>query len=457
MINCRITSLVVLFLAYVAFGYAFQPNALVRSASRLAMSIPDPLDTLTSGLASLCRIPNGVTVKDDALDLPSSIQLQRLYDIENSADCRRVREKITEYDAVVDLVVPASPNSRCFLDPQSPYKVPANTIIPRLVVKESGKEKVLEGAEDIISYLDQSYSSRSKDDKPMDTKEQIVALVQQVGNYVATLLRTGRGQQVSPCAAASNSLVPRPKQPLRLYSYEGNQFCRLVREVLTELDLPYELRSAGKGSPRRAELAQVSGGSTQCPFLVDPNTNTQMPESADIIRYLYQQYALWTPPNEILQWASDAIIPAARPLFALLAPLQARASIDDNSDYEERIAAAWSQVQSQVQSAPVVVYTYDWSPFSFETKALLDNLNVTYTEVSLGAEWIPGLIQEGGSEIRAAFLDKTGQSSLPHIFIGGQSIGGLFSGTPGLLSLLEQGKLLSMIDAAKKSPSLTRP
>jgi hypothetical protein len=42
----------------------------------------------------------------------------------------------------------------------------------------------------------------------------------------------------------------------------------------------------------------------------------------------------------------------------------------------------------------------------------------------------------------------TGQSSLPHIFIGGKSIGGLFSGTPGLVSALEQGKLLNMVTEA---------
>ena len=39
-----------------------------------------------------------------------------------------------------------------------------------------------------------------------------------------------------------------PPSPLRLYSYDGNQFCRLVREVLCECDLPYELRSTGKAA-----------------------------------------------------------------------------------------------------------------------------------------------------------------------------------------------------------------
>ena len=50
-----------------------------------------------------------------------------------------------------------------------------------------------------------------------------------------------------------------------------------------KLDITYELRSAGKGSPRREELAKLTGGSSQCPYLIDPNTDIQMPESKDIV------------------------------------------------------------------------------------------------------------------------------------------------------------------------------
>ena len=76
---------------------------------------------------------------------------------------------------------------------------------------------------------------------------------------------------------------------LVLYNYEGNQFCRLVREALCELDIAYEMRSTGKGSPRREELRGLSG-KTFAPFLVDPNTGTQMGESADIVEYLWTTY-----------------------------------------------------------------------------------------------------------------------------------------------------------------------
>ena len=76
---------------------------------------------------------------------------------------------------------------------------------------------------------------------------------------------------------------------LTLYSYDGNQFTRLVREVLVELDLPYELRSTGKGSPRRDEL-RVLSGKTTAPFLVDQTAGVKMPDSADIVAYLYESY-----------------------------------------------------------------------------------------------------------------------------------------------------------------------
>ncbi|OEU15699.1 hypothetical protein FRACYDRAFT_144870, partial [Fragilariopsis cylindrus CCMP1102] len=80
--------------------------------------------------------------------------------------------------------------------------------------------------------------------------------------------------------------------------------------------------------------------------------------------------------------------------------------------------------KTEVDTDPVVVYTYELSPFSSETKDLLDRLDVDYKEISLGKEWIPGLISENGPIKRAALLKMTGQSSLPHVFIGGKPIGG---------------------------------
>ena len=70
----------------------------------------------------------------------------------------------------------------------------------------------------------------------------------------------------------------------------------------------------------------------------------------------------------------------------------------------------------------------------------------TYKKIELGLEWF--LLGKEESTIRAELLAMTGQSSLPHIFVGGKHVGGLFWGTddggPGIAALQEAGKLKNM-------------
>jgi len=419
------------------------------------MSVPDSFDTLTSGLASIARLPFGVTVSSDAQRLQGSaadadLAIATLYDVENDPECRSVRERISELDLIVQTVVPAAPNSRVFVDPSCDYALPEGSEIPRLVL---GSGEAVAGSEDILAYLDDTFASvdggASSSDDEGDAKQQLMDAVFKAAAFLPSLLRAGRGERVCSAASATSSLqVPRPTKPLVLYSYEGNQFCRLVREVLTELDLPYELRSAGKSSPRRAQMSAMTGGSSQCPYLIDGNTDTAMFESADIIRYLYKTYALWTLPSELLEGASAVVTPLLRPVYQKLAPLQAGSSGEDTAAYDAAIAKATSEIEEEVASTAVVVYTYSLSPFCTEATALLDNLNINYKEISLGKEWLPGLIDDPVK--RAALGTMTGQTSLPHVFVGGKSIGGIFSGTPGpgLVPALEEGTLMKLIDEA---------
>jgi hypothetical protein len=234
------------------------------SNTRLHMSIPTPIDTLTSGLASIVRFPHGVTVDTRLKKTTSSsssaaddnnnnsIRIAKLYDIENNADCRQVREKITELDLVVETVIPATPNSRAMTseDVLPPSKV------PRMVVVEaaSGAELVLDGALEIVEYLEDTFLDNStalagnlveeEQEGPMAVLSSI-QIPYEVTGLLAGLLRLGRGSRVVT-AALSPSSPRRPKKKLILYNYEGNQFCRLVREVLTELDLEYEMRPTGE-------------------------------------------------------------------------------------------------------------------------------------------------------------------------------------------------------------------
>jgi glutathione S-transferase len=62
-----------------------------------------------------------------------------------------------------------------------------------------------------------------------------------------------------------------------------------VRETLSELELPYLLHNVARGSPSRVAFVERSG-KMMVPYLVDPNTGTEMFESADIVRYLERTY-----------------------------------------------------------------------------------------------------------------------------------------------------------------------
>ena len=82
-----------------------------------------------------------------------------------------------------------------------------------------------------------------------------------------------------------------PKEPLELYSYEASPYSRIVREELSSLELPYLLHNVARGSAQRGSFEQRSG-QLMVPYLIDPNTDRAMFESADIVRYLRATYAL---------------------------------------------------------------------------------------------------------------------------------------------------------------------
>ena len=113
---------------------------------------------------------------------------------------------------------------------------------------------------------------------------QIVSRFVNVGTSVlSTLARGGSGMSVGPVGE-------RPVRELILYDFEGCPFCRKVREALSNLDLDAEVRPCPKNGPRFREELKERGGRSMFPYLIDPNTGTEMYESDAIVRYLYTQY-----------------------------------------------------------------------------------------------------------------------------------------------------------------------
>ncbi len=225
------------------------------------------LDIATSLVASGSRLFAGLRV--EALG-PRPERPLELYEFEGCPYCRKVREVLTalDLDAEIRPCPKGGERFRPFVrehggKEQFPYLVDPNT------------GKAMYESSDIVRYLFATYGTGSP--PLLYSAGPLVDL----GAMLASAARPGFGARAEP------SRVPR--QPLELWSFEASPFCRIVREKLCTLELPYRLHNVGKSSPGRPAFERRAGR-MQVPFLVDPNTNVEMFESADIVHYLDATY-----------------------------------------------------------------------------------------------------------------------------------------------------------------------
>jgi len=226
------------------------------------------LDVATSLLATLAR--GGVGIRVGRLG-PRPQKLLELYEFEACPYCRKAREALTllDLDALVFPCPKGGPRYREQVKArggkyQFPYLVDPNT----------GKE--LYESDDIVAYLFEHYGAG----KPPALLGR--GMLSDVSTGLASAARPGFGARYRPARA--------PAQPLELYSFEASPFCRIAREALCSLELPYRLHNVAKGSPKRDDFVRRSG-KMQVPYLIDPNTGAAMFESAAIVRYLEKTYA----------------------------------------------------------------------------------------------------------------------------------------------------------------------
>ena len=160
----------------------------------------------------------------------------------------------------------------------------------------------------IIEHLFANYSNRGSTPKKFQrqNKKDNASLVNKAAS-VASMMRGVKADHPK-----MNEARGKPKQPLHLYGFEASPFCRLVRERLSELEVGYinhnvareRIQDIGafgfhlslgeyqpiKGGKRDHLMNKVIKGEMLFPYLVDPNTDTKMYESKDIIAYLNQTY-----------------------------------------------------------------------------------------------------------------------------------------------------------------------
>lgn len=176
-----------------------------------------------------------------------------------------------------------------------------------------------------------------------------------------------------------------PKKLLKLYDIEVSPYCRLVREVLTELALDAEIYPCPKGGSRYRQEVKTLGGKEQFPFLVDPNTGRQLYESMDIIKYLYRTYGNGELPEKWqryrLQVASSTLAGVARSRHGGTAR-----------------STSSNEPQTDVEGEMIELYSYEHSPYARLVRETLCELEVPYIVRNCGrtrlGEWLPPFIRE---------------------------------------------------------------
>lgn len=219
---------------------------------------------------------------------------------------------------------------------------------------------------------------------------------------LSTAASTVRGWQ----GLMSTGAAVQPAKPLRLFEFEACPYCRLVREVLTELALDAEIYPCPKGGQRYRPTAQALGGKQQFPLLVDDNTGVMLYESADIIEYLYKTYGQREVP---LRWK---ITPAQ------VASSMATTALGLGAGMRVRPSKAPEQL--------LTLYSFEASPFSRVVREALCELEIAYTLVNLGKEQLADMGVNGvhaaigeyspvkGGK-REAFMRKTNKMMVPYL------------------------------------------
>ena len=219
-------------------------------------------------VSSVLRLGGGLYTSK-ALGARPALPLE-LYEFESCPFCRKVRETLCFLD--LEAVIYPCPKDGTRFRPKA-VELGGKAQFPFLVDPNTSKQ--LYESDDINKYLATTYGTGSR---PLMAS---LGPVTMISSALASAARRGHGAKVRASKA--------PEKKLELWSFEASNYCRLVRERLCELELPYLLHNVAKRSPSRPAFIARSG-KMQVPFLVDPNTGVEMFESEAIVDYLDKTY-----------------------------------------------------------------------------------------------------------------------------------------------------------------------
>jgi len=224
-------------------------------------------DVLSSFAASTLALGGGYSVGPLG---PRPETPLELYEFEACPFCRRVREALTVLD--LEAMIYPCPKGGQRFRPRA-TELDAGKGFPLLVDPNTGT--TMRDSPAIVKYLFATYGAGSP---PLHMRGPSFAAP--LGS-LASAARFGRG---------ARAVLSRAREkPLELWSFEASPYCRVAREALCELELPYLLHNVAKKSPSRPAFIARSN-KMMVPYLADPNTGIEMHESADIAAYLHATY-----------------------------------------------------------------------------------------------------------------------------------------------------------------------
>lgn len=239
-----------------------------------------------------------------------------------------------------------------------------------------------------------------------------MSLANMAGSLMSTVVRGTTGINSVPASK-------KPEMLLQLYDIENCPYCRLVREVLTELDLDAEIYPCPKSGERyRPELVE-RGGKAQFPYLVDRNTGVEMYESMDIVAYLYETYAERKLP---LKWRMGSLQTAGSMLASAT-----------------RLSQGMRAKSGAQPEQLLELYSFESSPYARFVRECLCEMEIAYIVRNCGRselqEWVLPpvrdalkIVPDSKLQNRQQLQAQEGKVSIPYLFDANTGFGLFESG-----------------------------
>ncbi|WP_299014011.1 glutathione S-transferase N-terminal domain-containing protein [uncultured Photobacterium sp.] len=159
--------------------------------------------------------------------------------------------------------------------------------------------------------------------------------------------------------------VAQPEKMLILFDQEGCSECRLVREVLTELNLNVIVAPCPIGGQNLSKFKSAFND-VNPPMLVDLNSQSAIKGAEEIVCHLFQQYKGIEAPKGFV--------------------CRLKNSLTSKLATGVRLGAGLKAKRSQQPEQPLILYSFESSPFSRPVRECLCELELTYILINLGKQ-----------------------------------------------------------------------